>query len=276
MGTPVKVATPPSITKLKLAGAWGDLSESLRKPYLWRGLAWFDVKQRFRRSVLGPLWITLSMAALIAGMGPLYGAIFDLDLKSYLPFLALGVIVWGFMSSAMTESCNAFITGARVIRQTRLPLSSFVLRTIWRNLIVLAFNSVLIVAVVAYAGVPSLMRVLGSVLGLALLTIAMIGMGFLISVFCTRYRDMQQLVVSMLQILMFLTPVFWRADQLPRRSLIIEWNPAYYFLEAIRAPLLGNDVSLHTMAVAAGLAGCFLLTGLMFFAQYRLRIVYWL
>lgn len=216
------------------------------------------------------------MAALIAGMGPLYGAIFGVDLKSYLPFLALGVIVWGFMSTAMTESCNAFISGAGVIRQTRLPLSSFVLRTIWRNLIVLAFNSVLIVAVVAYAGVPSLVHVLAAVLGLTLLTIATIGMGFLLSVFCTRYRDMQQLVVSMLQILMFLTPVFWKADQLPRRSLVIEWNPAYYFLEAIRAPLLGNDVSLHTMVVAASLAAGFLLTGFLFFAQYRLRIVYWL
>ena len=256
--------------------AFADLGESLRKPYLWRGLAWFDIKQRFRRSVLGPLWITLTMAALIAGMGPLYAAIFDLELQTYLPYLALGVIVWGYISTTTIEACNAFIAGAGVIRQTRVPLSSFVLRTVWRNLIVLAFNGVLAAGVVVYAGVPSAGHLLQALLGLVLLGLASLGAGFLIGVFCTRYRDMQQLIGSLLQMLMFLTPVFWRADQLQKRSAVVDWNPAYYFLEAVRGPLLGSEVPLNVYWIAAGITAALLAAGVALFARYRLRIVYWL
>jgi len=262
--------------KLDLSGALADVGQSLREPYLWRDLAWFDIKQRFRRSVLGPFWITVTMAVLIAGMGPLYGAIFNLELKTYLPYLALGLVVWGCMSTIILESCGAFIAGSGVIRQTSIPLSSFVLRTVWRNLIVLAFNSVLIVVALVYAEVAPNILMLEALLGLVLLTIAAVGLGHLLAIFCARYRDMQPLIGSLVQMMMFLTPVFWRADQLPQRSIVIEWNPAYYFLEVIRAPLLGKEVPPNLFVVAASIAGVLLLSGLFLFARYRARIVYWL
>jgi lipopolysaccharide transport system permease protein len=262
--------------KLDFPAAVHDFSESWEKPYLWFRLGWFDIQQRFRRSVLGPLWITLTMAALIAGMGPLYAAIFDLDLKTYLPYLAIGIILWGFISTTTIESCSAFIAGAGVIRQTRLPLSSFVLRTVWRNLLVLGFNAVLILAVLLYAGLPSLARWAEAAAGLLILAAAAVGSGLVIGIFCTRYRDMQQVIASLLQVMMFLTPVFWRADQLPQRSAIVDWNPAYYFLEVVRAPLLGIDLPPRIMLTAAALAGVLCLAGVLLFTRYRLRIVYWL
>jgi len=262
--------------KLDVAGAVADIAESLRKSYLWVRLGWFDIQQRFRRSVLGPLWITLSMGALIAGMGPLYASIFGLELRTYLPYLAIGIIIWGYISTSTTEACNAFIAGTGVIRQTRLPLSSFVLRTVWRNLLVLGFNSILILAIVLYAGIPALSHLALALLGLLILALASVGAGFLIATFCTRYRDMQQVIISLLQVLMFLTPVFWRADQLPKRSVLVDWNPAYYFIEAVRAPLLGMAVDARIFLVAAAIAAALCLGGLLLFARYRLRIVYWL
>lgn len=262
--------------KLDLPAALRDFNESREKSYLWLRLGWFDVQQRFRRSVLGPLWITLTMGALIAGMGPLYASIFDLELKTYLPYLALGIVLWGFISTTTIESCSAFISGAGVIRQTRLPLSSFVLRTVWRNLLVLGFNAVLILAVLLYAGVPPLARLLEAIGGLAIVTAGAIGSGLVIGIFCTRYRDMQQVIASLLQVLMFLTPVFWRADQLPQRSVLVDLNPAYYFLEVVRAPLLGVDLPGRYYATAGALAVGLCFVGLLMFARYRLRIVYWL
>lgn len=262
--------------KLNLPAALRDFVESREKSYLWLRLGWFDVQQRFRRSVLGPLWITVTMGALIAGMGPLYASIFNLDLKTYLPYLAFGIILWGFISTTTIESCNTFISSAGVIRQTRLPLTSFVLRTIWRNLIVLAFNGVLMIGVLLYAGFPSVSRIAEAGAGLAILTAAMIGGGLVTAIFCTRYRDMQQVIGSLLQVLMFLTPIFWRADQLPQRSLLVDWNPAYYFLEIVRAPLLGVDLPGRHYLIALIMSLGLCAAGLAFFARYRLRIVYWL
>lgn len=262
--------------KFDLRGALHDIAESFGRPYLWLDLAWFDIKQRFRRSVLGPVWITISMAMLIIGMGPLYASIFDIDLKSYLPYLAFGIIIWSYISTNTIEACNSFILGTGVIQQTRYPLSSFVLRTTWRNLIILGFNSVLILAILIYVQATPNMIMLKSLLGLLLLFLATIGLSFIVAIFCTRYRDMQQLINSLLQIVMFVTPVFWRTDLLPQRTVLIDWNPAYYFLEAIRAPLMGKDVDDHIFIVAGSITSAFLVVGLLLFAKYRTRIVYWL
>jgi lipopolysaccharide transport system permease protein len=113
-------------------------------------------------------------------------------------------------------------------------------------------------------------------LGVVLLALASLGAGFLVATFCTRYRDMQQVVVSLLQVLMFLTPIFWRADQLPQRSVFVDWNPAYYFVEVVRAPLLGTQAHEGVYATAAWITAALCLAGLLLFARYRLRIVYWL
>ena len=89
--------------------AWGDWWEGTRRTDIWWTLAWFDIVLRYRRSMLGPLWLTLSMAAMIGGMGPLYSSLFGTELSKFFPHLALGIIFWSFFSSMVTDSCNAFI-----------------------------------------------------------------------------------------------------------------------------------------------------------------------
>jgi ABC-2 type transporter len=80
---------------------------------VWGLMGWDDIRQRYRRSVIGPFWITLSMGIFILVLGVIYSRLFHTELKSYLPYLTAGFIVWGFMSAAASESCIAFIDGAR-------------------------------------------------------------------------------------------------------------------------------------------------------------------
>jgi ABC-2 type transport system permease protein len=53
--------------------AFGDLGQGWRQRTLWGYLGWQDIKQRYRRSVLGPLWISISMGVIATAMGILYG-----------------------------------------------------------------------------------------------------------------------------------------------------------------------------------------------------------
>ena len=133
--------------------AWGDWWEGTRRTDIWWTLAWFDIVLRYRRSMLGPLWLTLSMGAMIGGMGPLYSSLFGTELSKFFPHLALGIIFWGFFSAMVTDSCNAFIGSANYLKQGYFPISLFVWRSMARNLIQFAHQIVLYVPVALWAGV---------------------------------------------------------------------------------------------------------------------------
>src|ERR1700682_586658 len=84
---------------------------------VWVIMGWDDIRQRYRRSVLGPFWITLSMGAFILLLGIIYSRLFHMELENYMPYLSVGYIVWGFMSAAINDSCIAFTDTARIIKQ---------------------------------------------------------------------------------------------------------------------------------------------------------------
>src|ERR1700686_2821463 len=76
---------------------------------VWTILGWDDIRQRYRRSVIGPFWITLSMGIFILVLGVIYSRLFHTDLQTYLPYLTVGFVVWGFISASANDSCIAFI-----------------------------------------------------------------------------------------------------------------------------------------------------------------------
>ena len=86
-----------------------DVRDGLMNVRVWQMLAWYEIRQRYKRSVLGPFWLTISMGALVAAMGPLYGRLFNQDVSAYFPFLAIGFIVWQLISSLLVEAGQVFI-----------------------------------------------------------------------------------------------------------------------------------------------------------------------
>ena len=121
---------------------------------LWFTIAWMDVRQRYRRSVIGPFWITLSVGIFVTGLGVVYGALFRQDLKTYLPYLAVGVVVWTLVSSLITEGCNTFISAEGAIKQLPVPISVHVFRMVWRNVIVFAHNVMIVIVLVLIFNIP--------------------------------------------------------------------------------------------------------------------------
>ena len=112
------------------ASARPSLAEFVSAAKLWRvwvhmGLQ--DVKSRFRSSVLGPAWILINLAAIIASIGLIYGRLFHQPMNEFLPFLTLGRVVWSFISSSLVEGSNAFIVAEGYIKQFPFPktLSTF-------------------------------------------------------------------------------------------------------------------------------------------------------
>ncbi len=123
---------------------------------LWRlawSLGWMDIRLRYRGSVLGPFWLTISTATMVAALGLLYSRLFNMELRDYLPFLALSQVLWTFLATLVGDSGTVFTDAEAVIRSVRLPFFLFAARILVRNVLVLGHNIVVVAAVFALLGV---------------------------------------------------------------------------------------------------------------------------
>ena len=262
---------PPSETVLALR----DIAEGARAFRLWGSLGWLDIRQRYRRSTLGPFWLTISMGALVGGLGMLYAGLFRMDVADYLPFVAAGLILWGLISGLITEGCEAFIRAEDLIKQVNTPLSVHVYRVVWRNVIVFAHNVVIYVAAAVWFSIQPGWAGLLILPGLALLCLNGVWMGLLLGLVSARFRDVPQIAASVVQLAFFLTPIIWKPELLPERAFILNLNPFFHLLELVRAPALGQAPGLVSWLAVAGITlGGWLVTLLMH-RRYRWRIAYW-
>jgi len=131
-----------------------DIAGAIRHYPLAGMLGWQDVRQRYRRSALGPFWLTISMGVMIGTIGVVFGSIFHSPMAEFLPFLATGLILWGFLSAVVTEGCMGFIGAEGIIKQLPIPLFVHILRMIWRNMIIFAHNIVILPIVFLAVGKP--------------------------------------------------------------------------------------------------------------------------
>jgi ABC-type polysaccharide/polyol phosphate export permease len=222
-------------------GALREWWQGTRRMDVWLTLAWFEVRLRYRRSMLGPLWLTLSMGVMILGMGPIYSGLFKVDLQKFFPHLALGIIFWTYFNSIVSEGCTVFISVGNHLRQGFFPLSLFVWRMISRNTIHLLHHIVLFFPVAAYTNAWPDLDVLWIIPGMVVVIINAHALALTLGLVCARFRDVNQIVLSLMQMLMFLTPVFWLPESLPDRARILLINPLAQFLEILRGPMMGHD-----------------------------------
>jgi ABC-type polysaccharide/polyol phosphate export permease len=253
-----------------------DLIEGLANWRLWSMLAWNDIRQRYRRSALGPFWITISMAIFVVLLGVVYSKLFHQDITIFLPYVAMGLIAWGFISGTTTEACGHFIENGGIIRQIHLPFTIYTMRMIWRSFIVFLHTVVLIVPIAALFRIEIGLATLLVLPGMLLVILNQIWVSVVIGVIATRFRDTAQLVTTAIQISMFVTPIMWPVSAIPDATLIVDINPFHHLIELIRAPLLGGIAEPLSWAVVVAM--CVVGYGLAALALNRahLRLVYWL
>jgi lipopolysaccharide transport system permease protein len=259
--------------------AIADLREAAT---LWR-LAWtlsmLDIKLRYRGSLLGPFWLTLSTSVMIGTIGFVYSYLFHIDMTTYFPFLTLSIIMWSFVSGVMIEGCNTFIQAEGVIRGTKLPFALYAGRTVLRNLIILAHNVVVVVAVFLLFGVPLDRFAFLAIPGFLVWLVDGFMVCLLFGIFCTRFRDVPQIIQSVLQIVFFVTPIMWQPSLVkdhPLVSLIIAINPFEALLHIVRAPILGERVGFLAWTDVLCVSGLLFLVTTLLFARMRGRIAFWI
>ncbi len=297
-------SVPPISDSKTFSRAFADIKTGFAAKELWGHLGWQDIKQRYRRSVIGPFWITISQGIIALGLGLLYSQLFGLPTATFLPYISTGFIIWGFISGCLSEGMETFISNEGLIKQLPAPLSVYALRTVWRQTLMLAHNLIVYVIVVAIfftsLDQPYAMsgECVGQVLchpgigwysltaipGILMLALNAGWVTLLLGIISTRYRDIPQVINSLIQLLFYMTPIVWPIDQLmaggARDSIsgalpFVYANPLFHFIQIVRAPMIGQAVSINSWYVVLGITVIGWGLALVAMRNYRSRVSYW-
>ena len=255
--------------------AVSDLVNGLKAHRVWMLLARMDIKQRYRRSVLGPFWITITMMIFILAIGPLYSRLFGIGSAEFIPYLAMGIITWGFISGVILEGAAAFVDAENLVRSVKLPYTVHILRVLQRNLIIFMHNLLAFVPFMLYLGIRPEWRWLAAVPGVVLILLAALPTAFLLGTLSARYRDLQQIIASVIQLAFFMTPIFWKPELLKERAYLTDYNPFQILLEAVRRPIVEGIPPTSTYIRIGILILVLYLVAAPFFARYRRRLAFW-
>lgn len=273
--------TPRSRSRT-LGRAWADLAHGWGQHELWLQLGWQDIKQRYRRSTLGPLWITIATGVMSLALGLLYSMLFQIPVRDFLPHVTVGFIIWGFLAGCIKEGANVFIENEGLIKQLPSALSVHVYRLVWRQLLFLAHNMVIWVILVIIFRIRLSWETLLAVPALALLVINGVWVAMLFGIVATRFRDVAPLLEALVQLLFYVTPIVWttatlreQGGEVAERARIAEINPLYHYLEIIRAPLIDEPLAAYHWGIVGACTVVGLILALVVMRQWRFRVPYW-
>ena len=291
---------PPAVAPTRsFTRAIEDIRQGLAQRELWAHLGWQDIKQRYRRSVLGPLWITISMGVTALGLGILYAVLFNQELPVFLPYVTTGFIVWNFINGCITEGMSTFVANEGLIKHLPAPLTVYALRTVWRQTLMFLHNLIVYVIMVAiyftyldhrYQMVKPNGQIhpgiglwsLSAVPAFAVLALNGLSLTLLVGIISTRYRDIPQVINSVIQLAFYLTPIVWSPDTLFGSAgnrgwakVVFQFNPLYHFVQVLRAPLIGQHVDWWSWATVGGITVIGWALALIAMRNYRSRVSYW-
>lgn len=258
------------------ATAFRDLGGSLARLPLALWLALDDVHGKYRRTVLGPLWITLGQAMLIAGFAVVFSGLFGMEPATYLLYLAAGFPVWTLLSQFLVDMPSAFVMSKGMIESYQLPWLTYIWRRTFAYVLTFLHHIVILFVVMAILRIVPTTAMLLAIPALLVVAVAGAGVGLVLAVIGARYRDLQPAMSMSAGVLMLLSPVVWRAEQLQVNEWVVRFNPLYYFIRLLRDPLL-NEVSPIEIWIgtSAGAIALFVL-GFLVFLGARRRLYHWL
>lgn len=236
-----------------------------------------DMRRRYKRTVLGPSWMTVNLLIFASVTSVVWASLWGQNVKEFLPFLLSGLVPWTMISGVLGESTGAFLGGEGLIKNQQFPYVLLTNGVVARNALIFFHNVVGYLLVALLCNVDLNMTTL-LILPNLIFVLANCGwMSLLLAIFCLRYRDMQQIVTSLIQITVFVTPIFWKADQIQgsRTIFLVHGNLFYHLIELLRRPLLGEFAGLESYLVClfAAIVGWWFTFKL--FRSKRHRLAYW-
>lgn len=243
---------------------------------MWTSLAWEDICQKYRRNIIGPFWISLSNAMTVAAMALIFSQVFNQKIDTFVPYLAAGMTIWTFIGSVIAESTTVFLSAKPIIFSVKLPITTHVLRMVFKNTISFFHLLVVYVLVALLFSIKVNSYTWFVFPSFFILVVNAVWFGILFGMLCARYRDMAQIVTMLFGISMYLTPIFWTVESLGKYQSYLLLNPLYCMLTILRDALLGLPPNIPAYCISIILACIGFYVAGKFFNNNRNNLIFWL
>ncbi|NGM50240.1 ABC transporter permease [Caulobacter sp. 602-2] len=238
--------------------------------------AWDDLVSRYRRTTIGPFWITISHAATICGLAFMFAKIFKRPLDEFFVYLAAGMTCWNLIANSLGEGPVAFMRAQGLLLSYDLPASSHVFRAVAGQFLTFLHNMIVYVAALILVKNVANANTLYLIPGLVIVLTAALGWTFTLGVLGTRFRDVSPAVTAFVGVLFMLTPIFWEKSALGSAVWFFNLNPFYHLVEVIRAPMLGQIPTMTTWVGSIASALASIVIGCVSFVVSRKNLSYWI
>jgi lipopolysaccharide transport system permease protein len=252
-----------------------DLMPVVTRSVTWRALAFGDIRSKYRRTFLGPWWITATNGITALIMGLVSGRFLGADMSTYLPHFIVSMTIWNFISSSFSEACFTLISAGGMIKAVDMPIIIHVMRMVQRNFIIFLHNIAIVPLIWLIYPWQIDFGLILAVLGFALIYPFVVACSIIISMICVRYRDVPPIVASMLQVLFFISPIIWIPSQVHGSALIVALNPIAYLLAITSDPIMSNAVPASDWIISVGIVVAALALSAFIYTRYRARVVFW-
>ena len=265
-------------TYARFTEAWNDIITGTKNWKFWTSMGVTEIKRRYNRTLLGPLWTTLNLALNIFSMSIVFSCLWKINIRNFLPYFASGYICWSFFATSITEGCAMFITAGELFKQIPLAYSNFAWLLVCRNIFIVVHHLILYALIMIVVGIPVSLNSFLFIPGVLILSLAVFSASFIVGLMCARYRDLLQVVGAILQVLMYITPILWIPSQVSgiRSTIFVKLNPLYHYINVIRAPMLGYAPELVNWVASGTITLILAVVAFWFFAIYKRKIIFWL
>jgi lipopolysaccharide transport system permease protein len=206
---------------------------------LFQFLVWQSFIVTYKQTLIGVGWVLIQPLIQIGIFTFIFGIVARIQLGDNTPypvFLVSGLILWRYFSLSLTEMNHCLVSNANLISKVHFPILLLPLRPLILQLIEMGIWFVLLLALMLFYGLsPFSWRVLFVPILILMTALLALSLGVWFGAWNARYRDVGQIVPLMLQVLMYVSPVFYDPSTLsPVLRDILAFNPLYHLLVSLR------------------------------------------
>lgn len=253
-----------------------DFRSALFNPDQWLFLGWYDIKSKYIRTKLGPLWIVLVNIITIVCFSIIGSALFNQSTTEYLPHVTTGLFIWYYISGILIESCSAFYSDAYLLQNLNINPISVCLRLFIRNTISFAHSFLVIIAVLLFFSRSFNVYSFLWIAAIPIYALTAMSLSIILGIITTRYRDFTHIIQSLITIFPFVTPLIWKEEMLGNKIILAQINPVTHYVALLRDPLLCSPIKPITYTITVASTLLLVTISIFMYNKFRYRLVFWL
>jgi ABC-2 type transport system permease protein len=229
-----------------------------------------DIKIRYKRSVLGVFWTMLAPLLNMVALTLVFSALLKQQIENYPVYYLSGSLFWTFFAQTTSSAASQTLDANDMTKRIFIPRSVFVAAAVGVGLVNLVLSIVPMLLLLLVMGFPLHATWLFLPVSVVLLSLFTAGIGFFVFTLASRFSDVREMYLVLVQTWFFMTPVVYHPAIVPARYRFVLWlNPMYHLIQAARRPIYDGLIpEAKVLVPSAVVALAVLLTGWVYFCRH--------